>query len=528
MKLDEEISKTPSKEPGKQKSVLSEEFQKWIESLENYALPEEKIRLMIEAMQARIDENVAPKFREFWEIRNLCLPLFKGMTPSLLRTELWQQYVDLSVKARRLKAALEEKSSFAYEQMDLALASLELDLVNYEEKVLQMPDLDFHVTLEPFGGKRTQYSSLYKEMHLLNVFATKVNALRKEVIKTDMRIRNKHKLFERLSNCGNQIFPKRKERIKKLSQQFVQDVLVFAETYFPVEKKQPVALYVLQEEIKKLQQLAKKLTLNTQAFTEVRKILSHHWDHLKLREKEKKLELVQKKQHQQQSHELAIGIVQDYEKFCKENTSLVLVQDKFGELVKQLRSLPDLSRESERHCKEQMMASKRFLEDQEKQKRLELSKLESEQKALRLKKFQELQTDIQKVLEEGEMHSLETLVHLQESFEERIKNLVASKTEKMVLDRLMRAFKDLLLEGKRRSLGSHLDQERYVKIKSLLQDKKARRQEVKDQIELYRKAIGGSSLDFEKSMMYQEWMQSEKEVLEKMNISIAELEKQLE
>jgi hypothetical protein len=67
-----------------------------------------------------------------------------------------------------------------------------------------------------------------------------------------------------------------------------------------------------------------------------------------------------------------------------------------------------------------------------------------------------------------------------------------------------------------------------VKIKSLLQDKKARRQEVKDQIELYRKAIGGSSLDFEKSMMYQEWMQSEKEVLEKMNISIAELEKQLE
>ncbi len=528
MKLDEEISKDPCKKPDKQKPALSEELQKWIASLEECTLPEEKIRSMIEAMQSRVDENGSPKFREFWEIRNLCLPLFKGIPPSLLRTELWQQYVDLSVKARRLKVVLEEKSSFAYEQMDLAIASLEQDLGNYAEKTLQMPELDSYVTLEPLSAKRDQYSNLYKEMHLLNVFAAKVNALRKEAIKTDMRVRNKHKLFERLSACGNQIFPKRKELIKKMSHMFTQDVLLFAETYFPVEKKPSIALYSLQEEIKILQQLAKKLTLNTQAFTEVRKTLSQHWDQLKLREKEKKQEFVQRKQQQQQSHEQALEKVLEFEGFCKESASLPLIQSKFEEIFTQIKALPDLSRDSERHCKERMIACKKPFEELEKQQRLEVGKLEREQKALRLQKFQELQSEIQKALEEGERNSFDALVVLQESIEGKIKNLVVLKTEKMVLDRLMRAFKDLLLEAKRRSFGSHLDQEKYAELQALLQDKKARRQEVKEQIQVYRKALGGSGLDFEKSMMYQEWMESEKEVLEKMNASITELEEKIE
>lgn len=174
------------------------------------------------------------------------------------------------------------------------------------------------------------------------------------------------------------------------------------------------------------------------------------------------------------------------------------------------------------------MLVKKPFEELEKQQRLEVGKLEREQKALRLQKFQELQSEIQKALEEGERNSFDALVVLQESIEGKIKNLVVLKTEKMVLDRLMRAFKDLLLEAKRRSFGSHLDQEKYAELQALLQDKKARRQEVKEQIQVYRKALGGSGLDFEKSMMYQEWMESEKEVLEKMNASITELEEKIE
>jgi hypothetical protein len=528
MKLDEEISENPRKEPAKQKPALSEEFQKWAASLEDCALPEEKIKLMIEAMEVRIDEDSSPKFREFWALRNLCLPVFKAMPASLLRTELWQQYVDLSVKARRLKASLEEKSSFAYEQIDLAIVSLEQDLAKYEEKILQMPDLDSYVTLEPLSQKKDQYGSLFKEMQLLNVFATKINALRKEAIHTEMRVRNKHKLFDRLSTCGNQVFPKRKEHIKKVSRQFTQDILAFSEIYFLVEKKPGIPLYVLQEEIKILQDLAKKLTLNSQAFLEVRKILSGHWDDLKRREKEKKQEFVQKKQQEEQSHEKALEKVQEFEKFCQDNPFLKAIQDQFEEVFASIKSIADLSRDSEIYCKERMMAPKRALEDVEKLKRLEIGKKEKEQKTLRLQQFQELQADVQKILEEGEKNSLETLTVLRGEFEERIANFVPSKTEKMVIDRLMRSFKDLFLESKRRSLGSHLDQERYEEIQTLLQDKKARRQEIKEQIELYRKAIGGSTLDFEKSMLYQEWMESEKKVLEKMNISITELEEQIE
>jgi hypothetical protein len=57
-----------------------------------------------------------------------------------------------------------------------------------------------------------------------------------------------------------------------------------------------------------------------------------------------------------------------------------------------------------------------------------------------------------------------------------------------------------------------------------LQQRKDRRQEIKTQLEVYRKALGGSSLDFEKAMHYQELVEQERERLEKANSAIEEIE----
>jgi hypothetical protein len=60
-----------------------------------------------------------------------------------------------------------------------------------------------------------------------------------------------------------------------------------------------------------------------------------------------------------------------------------------------------------------------------------------------------------------------------------------------------------------------------------LEQKKQRRQEIKEQVEQYRKAVGSSNLDFEKGMQIRELMDQEKELLEKTNSSIEEIEQKI-
>ena len=83
-----------------------------------------------------------------------------------------------------------------------------------------------------------------------------------------------------------------------------------------------------------------------------------------------------------------------------------------------------------------------------------------------------------------------------------------------------------MLEAKGRSLLSlsHGEQEQYAGLKQVLKEKQERRQEMKVQLEVYRKALGGSNFDFEKAMACRELMEVEKEGLEKINADIKEIE----
>ena len=64
-------------------------------------------------------------------------------------------------------------------------------------------------------------------------------------------------------------------------------------------------------------------------------------------------------------------------------------------------------------------------------------------------------------------------------------------------------------------------------LKTVLKQKKDRRQEIKQQLESYRKSLGGSGLDFEKAMQIQELVEQEKERLEKANAGIQEIEQKI-
>ena len=137
---------------------------------------------------------------------------------------------------------------------------------------------------------------------------------------------------------------------------------------------------------------------------------------------------------------------------------------------------------------------------------------------------------MQALIETSDQTPLEEVLALKSSLEEQYKVLATSKSEKMWIERLLKQLKDRILEikGSRLLSLSHSDQEKYLELKNLIQEKKERRQEVKLQLELYRKALGGSGFDFEKGMMYRELVEVEKNNLEKMNLAIVELEKKMD
>ena len=52
--------------------------------------------------------------------------------------------------------------------------------------------------------------------------------------------------------------------------------------------------------------------------------------------------------------------------------------------------------------------------------------------------------------------------------------------------------------------------------------------EIKEELEGYRKALGGSGFDFEKGMMYRELIETAKESLDKVSLAIEEIEAKIE
>ena len=513
---------------------FSEEVKQFLSQLETCSDGGEKIEKALDFMKSRLSGSSPPRFREFWEVKRVCLPLFKENIPSKSRTELWQKYVDLSGEARRVKEILDEQSAFAYEQIDLAVQALLQDLSSYEERLSQLPDCVVLENAPCLLKRREDYCHLQKELHLLNAFAAKVNALRKELIKTEMRIRSKNKLFEKLSTCGNQIFPRRKELVQTLSQTFLEDVTGFVKRHFSEEKKgEEASLHSLREEIKALQAIAKQLTLNTRVFNETRTLLGSSWDLLKGWDLEKKKELLQKKEVQKKSYDEAMLKVQEFEALCREKNSLEEIEPSYTDGVKALRDVKDLGRLDLRELLQKMEECRRPFEEKNRLQRLELEKQVRQQEELRLQKLQSLQKEMESLLQGpgrlGEMGA-EEAIKRKGLIEEEVKAFSLSKAEKMWVDRLLKQLKDRILEVKSAKILSlsQSDQETCEALKQLIAEKKERRVEIKEQLESYRKALGGSGFDFEKGMMYRELMEADKKSLEKIEVAIEELCHQLD
>ena len=507
----------------------SQAFEEFIVQLENEQPAENKIRLGLDFMRAALSQSGAPRFRDFWEGRRICLPLFKEALNPKSRATLWGEYIELSGEARRLKEILDEQSAFAIEQIELAIKALECDLEQYDTLLSEIHEISFPEQCISLKDKRSSYNQLQRELHLLNTLASRVNALRKEVLKTEMRIRTKNKLFEKLSICGDRIFPGRKELIKQISNEFLGDIENFIQNYFQKEEPQGPPLYALREEIKALQAFAKSLTLNTHSFSETRMKLSECWDKLKDRERERKKEMAVKKQAFRQNYDAALEKIKAFEEQCKAGLVAQEATRLYNEIFDYMKTI-DLGQGEVRSLKDELYKARRHVFDRERVLEEERSKKERELELQRREKINQLKQKLQELLQKIEQEADEQILAKRDELWNEYEGISISKAEKQIIERLFKQIKDQLSEKKEKSLIalSEADMQSLEQLKELLSERKERRLEIKNQLESYRKALGGSGFDFEKAMMYREMIETEKASLDKINASIEEIEDKID
>lgn len=520
------VSKDVSHKKKEQKEGYTAQFDAFKQAFEEQTDLEAKLQIGIDFMEASLAQGGTPHFRSFWEARRLCLSLFKENISPVLRSQLWAKYSELSKEARRLKEILDEQSAFAVEQIEIAIQALEKEISELEEKEEQEIFQNFPNVLK---DQFSTYQSLQSRLNTLNAQASRINSLRKELLKTEMRVRHKNKFFQRLSSAGDQVFPKRKELIKQVSRQFSEDVNQFIESHFGAQGSHE-SLYILREEIKALQGLAKVLTLNTHSFTQTRSRLSECWDKIKVEEKERKKERAHQRTLFKQNAEIIEKEIQALKESLEKNEeSLSDGQKKVENIVTQMRRV-ELGREELQMLREALGEVRKFIHERVKNEADERQQQELERNRQRKEKYQEFKNRVEELLSGDESQEADRLIADRDLLLEQIHSSSLTKNEKQEIERLLKPVRDLITEKKEKAMMALSEDDRQAlhQLKDILKQRKERRQEIKTQLEELRKAAGSSSLDFEKAISYKTQINEEKERLEKANQAIQDIERKIE
>lgn len=538
---DEEISQTgnmPPEEPisGNEESDSLKHndkshrqyFDKFLADLSLCIEPDVRLQFTIEFMETSLSQTGTPHFKSFWEARAVCLELFKENISPPLRASLWIKYNELSKEARRLKEILDEQSAFAVEQIEIAIKALEDDIISFDEHLQKMAAVEFTVTNKMMIKRLPYYQKLQNELNLLNTQASRINGLRKELIRTEMRVRQKNKFFQRLSAAGDKVFPRRKDLIKEVSQGFITDVDAFIDENF-VKNDGNESLFSLREEIKALQNMAKVLTLNTHSFTHTRMRLSDCWDRIKGEEKERKRERAQQKAVYKQNVDDAVLKLQAFNEAFQANQFTISEANKqLDEVFAYMRGL-ELGRDEQRFLREELNNARRPITEKIQAVENERNHNENEKERLRRDGIKQIKLRIEELLNDNEFLDVEALTAEREALLEKMGSLALSKVEKLDIERQLKSLRDLITEKKESSLLSLSDGDRQslLQLKEILKQRKDRRQEIKNQIEVFRKASGASGLDFVQAMNYNAQLAEEKERLEKITQGIRKIEQEI-
>lgn len=525
--LEEDSSQKKEGKAEASRPEMSPAFKEFTEKFGSLPTPEEKIALGLQFMRKSISQEGSPRFREFWEARKFLLSVFKENINSAIRSTLWTEYVELTVEARRLKEILEEQSAFAMEQIDLAIQALEKDMGSLETLLKEAGSAEFPQNCQTIRQKSSTYHRIQSELNFLNTLASRLSGLRKEILKTEMRVRFKTKFFKRLSELGDHIFPKRKELIGEISEQFEKDVDTFVVKHFKDGQIIGAPYYALREEIKALQGMSKVLTLSSGSFGRTRLKLSECWDQVKAVEKEHKKEINLKKQASSELSQHFMGKIQELASQAAE-MELSLLDQAIEGISEEMQAV-ELHRDDVRMLRDSLAKLRAPHLAAQEEKAREIERAEKEKLRIKKETLAALEAEIARLTKEGASLEMEALMSSFQEIKQKLDELEISKIEKQQIERSLRPLKDLIADCKENSLLHLTDDQRQnlENLRTVLQQKRQRRQEIKEQLKAYRKALGSSGLDFEKAMTYREQADQEKDLLDKADASIEEIEKKI-
>ncbi len=545
-------------------------------------LSEEEARVAIqqgfEGMRVALARVPHPDFKKFWEVRTATVPLLKLITDSKERSLFWDEVARLSLEAKRSKEHLEQASAFAVEQIRLAVDAIDKDLQRFDELVALIPEAAELKQCQFLKEHAEFYLKAQRELKLLTGLASKLQGLRKEVLATEMRMRDKVKFLERLSKLGDLLFPRRKELLKNVSERFLTDIGAFAEKFFPAgQMAQSAHLGAVREGIQQLQQVAKMLALAPQAFGESRTLLSGCWEQLKKREKERKEQANAEKKREAQAGgkrqeaeggekresgerrkrgpgsgpdgrrperkskdpvaplvlsdkgQLVAGKVRAFAEKCAAGAFLAEAAMEASEaLLDEMREMR-LPREEEKRLRGDLLDARKPLQDQLQQKQQALVAAREEQDRRIAEKGAELKRQLQQLMDEADKLAITELQERRDQIADQIPSLSLSKLERQRAEQQLARIRERIADRKEEELlaADPALAQSMQHLEQMWEERQARRLQSKQQLESYRKAMGGSGLDFEKAMIYQDLCDAERARLDKLTEEIEEIEEKI-
>lgn len=502
-------------------------LQEMLGYIESQTTPDAKIAMAIGFMEKSIAQTGQPQFRSFWELRRLCQKLFREDLAPGVRSMLWARFNEVSEEGRRLKEILDEQSAFAVEQIDIAVKSLESDLNDFQQLIKRSPVAPLPVYSQALEAHVATYQLIQHELNLLNVCASRINALRKELMKTDMRIGQKNRFFQRLSAAGDLVFPRRKELIKDISDRFVSDVDAFISIAFG--EHPPEVLRGVREEIKSLQAMAKTLTLNTQSFNNTRKRLSECWDKLKDLEKDQRNERAKTKaQFREKAQEITGQIEQFKEAFQRGEITVDVAKKQIEELTSGARAL-EILRDELNSLRESLKEARQAVVERVKENEKVQYEKQQERENQRRARVAALQERVARLLADNDMTS-EQMTQERDAVVKDMESGGLNRDEKVGLDRELKQVRDAIIEQREKELLnlSADDQQALQQLRQVLAERIARRQEIRVQLENLRKEAGQSGRDFEQALLFSSQQTEVRARLERVEDGIIEIEEKIE
>lgn len=256
----------------------------------------DKLKKTFDYMRSCLSDGLGARRSDFWQAKQLCLALFKTAMEPAFRYPLWQQFTEILDSAELASEMISESSAFYLEQFTHALEELEKKAESEQmESLFSITEtLGFDGTqaaLETFvAGLREELFTLQGRLEHFRKYAMRYRCLREEIIDCQMSPRDKRALFQRLKIVHSKIFPPRAALTERIDTLFNEEVTQFVSgALIAGEPTKPI--YVLKQELKTLQTIARALALSSQGFKAARLRLTELWDLLSALEDMRKSKL---------------------------------------------------------------------------------------------------------------------------------------------------------------------------------------------------------------------------------------------